>query len=57
MKIDKGALKKCIDQAKPREILVLHINKTGTDSLKLAQSQINQFVNHQHNYIITIIEQ
>ena len=53
--IDKQALKKSIDTAKPSEILVLSVNKLEKNSLQICQKEIDKFVKKQEDYVITVI--
>lgn len=53
--IDKSALKKIIDAAKPSEILVLSVNKLEKNSLQMYQKEIDKFIKKQEDYVITVI--
>jgi len=54
--IDKQALKKSIDTAKPSEILVLSVNKLEKNSLQMCKKKIEKFIKKQEDYVITIIK-
>ena len=56
MMIDKNSLKKCIDSAKPNEILVLSVNKLEKNSLQICQKEIEKFIKKQEDYVITVIK-
>ena len=55
MTLDKLTLKKCIDTAKPSEILVLTVNKLDKNSLQICQKEIDKFIKKQEDYVITVI--
>lgn len=56
MTLDKLALKKCIDTAKPSEILVLSVNKLEKNSLQMHQKEIERFIKKQEDYVIMVIK-
>jgi hypothetical protein len=53
--IDKKVLKKTIDTAKPKEILILTVNKLEKNSLQMCQKEIDKFIKKQEDYVITVI--
>jgi len=55
MMIDKNSLKKCIDNAKHYEIIVLSVNSLEKNSLQICQKEIDKFIKKDQDYIITVI--
>jgi|GEM_PF-2627505 len=55
MNIDKTSLKKLIEQSKPSEILVLHVNPLEKNSLQMCQKEIDKFVKKRGAYVVIVI--
>jgi len=56
MKIDKNALKRCLNQSSPKDLLVLTVNKLEKDSVSTNLKRIDKFMNNKDDYIITVIK-
>jgi hypothetical protein len=56
MSLDKLVLKKCIDTAKPSEILVLSVNRLEKNSLKIFQKEIVNFIKKDNDYVIIVVK-
>jgi hypothetical protein len=54
MTIDKSALKRCIDQSTPKDLLVLAVNKLEKNSLQMCQKEIDRFIKKSDDYVITV---
>ena len=56
MNIDKPSIKRLVEQSKPNEILVLHVNPLEKNSLQICQKEIDKFIKKQEDYVITVIK-
>jgi hypothetical protein len=56
MKVDKSALKKTIDKAKPDEILLLSFVSLEKDSVSTKWKLVENFIKKDQDYVITVIK-
>ena len=56
MTADKSALKRCIDQSMPKDLLVLTVNNLQKDSISTNLKRIDKFINNKDDYIIAVIK-
>ena len=56
MTADKSALKRCIDQSMPKDLLVLTVNNLQKDSISTNLKRIDKFMNNKDDYIIAVIK-
>jgi hypothetical protein len=56
LNIDKRALKAIIEKSKPTDLLVAHVDSTDKDSTKAAIKQIELFIKHSQDYIVTVVK-
>jgi hypothetical protein len=54
--IDKSALKKTIDAAKPSEILAFNVNNLEKNSLQICQKEIEKFIKKREDYVVIVIK-
>ena len=56
MNLDKNALKRLIEQAKPIDLLVLSVNSLEKNSLQMCQKEIDKFAKKQEDCVIVLIK-
>ena len=55
MNVYKTSLKRLVEQSKPNEMLVLHVNPLEKNSLQFCQKEIDRFIKKSDDYVILII--
>ena len=56
MTVDKTALKKMIDTARPNDLMVANISALDKDSQKKAKAELEKFITKSGDYVVTVVK-
>lgn len=55
MTIDKTALKKHFDSARPNDMLVITVSALEKDGIKRVKSELEKFMSKNGDYVVTVV--
>ncbi len=56
MTVDKSALKKMIDAARPNELMVATVSSLDKDAQKKMRSELDKFMSKGGDYVVTVVK-